>query len=255
MSIIENYIIPIVVIFLIVYFISRIAQSFIPRLVVFSYGIFYFITDVPISTHILKTPTFYIFLAIILPHITYMLRVLKKLLLDLKYSTINSYYFMLTIYFKTLNLIKAFKAFFNRLIHIFQRKESFFGDDKYSYRYQRQKNKYEEEKAKYYEKSNQNDSYYQEQDFYNRYSSFFDEEESTQTRQDDDKAEYRQFYSQDPFDVLGVSRSDDCKTIKKIYRNLAFKYHPDKNANDKRNTEIFQLINNANEQVKKIKGC
>jgi DnaJ-class molecular chaperone len=65
------------------------------------------------------------------------------------------------------------------------------------------------------------------------------------------KPEFKQFYSLDPFTVLGVSRSDSMKTITKHYRKLMFKYHPDRNANEY--TQIAQFINSAYDDVKKIK--
>ena len=49
----------------------------------------------------------------------------------------------------------------------------------------------------------------------------------------------------DLYQVLGVSKNADADEIKKAYRNLAFKYHPDRNAGDKAAEEKFKQINSA----------
>lgn len=52
---------------------------------------------------------------------------------------------------------------------------------------------------------------------------------------------------EDLYAQLGVSRSADADTIKKSYRKLAMKYHPDKNPGDKKSEERFKKINFAND--------
>lgn len=52
---------------------------------------------------------------------------------------------------------------------------------------------------------------------------------------------------QDYYKTLGVERSADDKTIKKAYRDLARKYHPDKNPGDKAAETKFKEINEAYE--------
>jgi molecular chaperone DnaJ len=56
----------------------------------------------------------------------------------------------------------------------------------------------------------------------------------------------------DYYDVLGVSKDASSEEIKKAYRKLAFKYHPDKNPGDKaaeenfkEATEAYEVLNNA----------
>ena len=51
----------------------------------------------------------------------------------------------------------------------------------------------------------------------------------------------------DYYKILGVDKNADAQTIKKAYRKLARKFHPDLNPNDKDAKQKFQQINEANE--------
>ncbi len=54
--------------------------------------------------------------------------------------------------------------------------------------------------------------------------------------------EYKDYYK-----ILGVDKNATADEIKKAYRKLAKKYHPDKNPGDKKAEERFKEINEANE--------
>jgi curved DNA-binding protein CbpA len=54
--------------------------------------------------------------------------------------------------------------------------------------------------------------------------------------------EYKDYYK-----ILGVPRDAEEKDIKKAYRKLAVKYHPDKNPGDHQAEERFKEINEAYE--------
>ena len=52
------------------------------------------------------------------------------------------------------------------------------------------------------------------------------------------------------YDTLGIKKNASDKEIKKAYRKLALKYHPDKNKSDKTATEKFKKISEAYEILK-----
>jgi curved DNA-binding protein len=56
--------------------------------------------------------------------------------------------------------------------------------------------------------------------------------------------DYKDYYK-----VLGVSKTATQDEIKKAFRKLAIKYHPDKNPGDKKAEEKFKEINEANEVI------
>ncbi|MDE5540124.1 MAG: DnaJ domain-containing protein, partial [Bacilli bacterium] len=54
---------------------------------------------------------------------------------------------------------------------------------------------------------------------------------------------------EDYFDILGVDENTSAEDIKKAYRKLAKKYHPDNNPDDKNSEEKFKKINQAYETL------
>lgn len=53
----------------------------------------------------------------------------------------------------------------------------------------------------------------------------------------------------DPYEVLGVSQDDDDDTVKKAYRKLSVKCHPDRFPNDSTMAAKFRELNEAYEAI------
>src|SRR6478672_8038410 len=53
----------------------------------------------------------------------------------------------------------------------------------------------------------------------------------------------------DYYEILGITREVEIEEIKKVYRKLAVKYHPDKNPGDKTAEEKFKELSEAYEAL------
>lgn len=53
----------------------------------------------------------------------------------------------------------------------------------------------------------------------------------------------------DPFAILGIDSGSDAKAIKKAYRSLSLKYHPDKNPGDRAAEAKFMMVSKAYEAL------
>jgi len=51
--------------------------------------------------------------------------------------------------------------------------------------------------------------------------------------------------TKDYYQILGVDRKADAKTIKNAYRDLAFKYHPDRNEKNSDSADMMKMVNEA----------
>ena len=62
--------------------------------------------------------------------------------------------------------------------------------------------------------------------------------------------EYKDYYK-----ILGVDKKATQDEIKKVYRKLALKHHPDKNPGDKKAEEKFKEISEAYDVLGDAEGC
>lgn len=149
-------------------------------------------------------------IGLLIPQVNFILYFIKDTIQTIKMMSVNAYYFFITIYYKILRLINWIKLIPLNIKIFFET---------FAFKKQNNEKEYFEEKKE--EKSNYTSS------------------------------EYKRFYSDDPYIVLGVNHNDDfIPTIKKAYRKLVNKYHPDVNQDKiKFATEITQLINGAYSKI------
>jgi len=251
-------IVALFLVIIIAWFISQNAKNIIPKLIFSGYGI-YLILSYPIMS------VYTVFgIGLILPHITTIIKYFIYQFLIIKQLSINSYMFFLTIYYKSLNFIKWIGSLIKLILIFFTTFD--FNKAKNSYEKENPKDNYEEQYKQYYKqeefytKNNSNSykknnkkeekSYYkqEEQNTNENTSNNYDETkyQTKQTATSPYGEEYNQFFSYDNYIILGVSKTDDKRTIKKAFYKLAGKYHPDKNPEEiLKFTDIFQRINNA----------
>jgi hypothetical protein len=210
------------VITLVGWYFSQNAKNTIPRLLFVIVGI-YLLTD---DLYVYR----YLGLGFILAQVFFIIRYIKYQYMIFRIIGFSGYYLGLSIYYKFLNFLNWFKSLFKAISIFFTSFD--FSSAKSSYT----KDNPKEEK----------------QDFdYEKY-----EEAKEQYEQKDEAqftGKYAQFNSKDPYIILGVSRSDSLATINKAKKKLMREHHPDLNADRvEEATIIFQIINNAYDEIEKI---
>ena len=224
--------------FYVPFYFSKKAQTLFFHLLYSGFGIYMIFTSN--DTRIIYDIKVIVGLGLLIPQISFLRWFIPYSIQTIKMMTSNTYYFFITIYYKTIRFIKWLKSIPD-LIKIFFTNFSFK-------KFSESKNDYEEYQYNYQNKQKK-EKFYKEEET----KSFNEEKQESYQESKKDYGEYERFYSDSAYIVLGVSSDDDFNpTIKKAYRKLVRIYHPDVNPdNIKQATEITQLLNNAYEKLEK----
>jgi len=234
----SNQLIPIAISIALGWYISHFAKATIPRLLFISFGLYFAILGKSEFDHLIG-------LGFILPHIKFFFLWIVETIDDFKRGTLDIYYSILTIYYKTRNIfIKAYR-FFNG-------KKSSQKSTGNSY-YEKQDYREYENFGQSSKNQNRKDQKKQEKYTYEEPSQEYSEPKQKEKIENNIASEYKQFFSSSYYEILGVTPDDDFDTIKKKFRKLQRKYHPDFNINKtKFYTKISQNLNNAYKYFEKI---
>ncbi len=232
---------------LIGWFISKFAKKTFFRLIWVVFGLYAIIQNAQTSDSILFDEDTLFGIGFILPHIKFVFEWLADMYDSFKRTTANIYYFIITVYFKIKKVVLWFYQTYKKI-------QGFLSKQKYD------KTNKEKKQNNYYHEQQYSNSYEQDEKTNNRDNSYSKNNEeqnssySNNTYEDNSNhnpygTKFEQFFSSDYYIILGVSRSDDKATIKKAYRKLVMKYHPDINSSDemKKYTTICQMLNKAYE--------
>jgi DnaJ-domain-containing protein 1 len=207
-------------------------------------------------------------IGLIIPHVQYFILYTIEFVRSMITLSYNTFFFFLTLYYKIRKVfigiyelyLKA-KAFFTKEDYK-ENNQDFYGNkekakESHSY-YEKQEYQHQ------YQDDNSEDDYFrkkqQEQQSKQKQKSYSDNSDKKEEKKQESKSsssssgssspygeEFAQFFSNSPYVVLGVANNADKKTIKKAYRELAMKYHPDKNPQSEfeKYNHICQMLNEA----------
>jgi len=206
------------------WFISQNAKGHIPRLLFSITGLYFLFAG---EFYSIDTA---IGVGLIVPHLYFLYLYIRLQIFILTRIGVNSYYLLLSFYFKIYNFFVWIKSLFNAIKIFFTTRN--FSQAKHSY----EEDNPREEEFDY--------TKYEEQQYQYEHASTDEIEENI-------KEEYRHIYSKDPYIVLGVSPSDSQQTIKKAFKKLMREHHPDINRDRiEEATILTQKINSAYETLK-----
>jgi len=242
-------------------YISNLAQSTPARLFWVILAIYFLslnkIQLEPVNTQI--NPEFFIGIGFILPHIKYFILYFIDFVKNMVTLSYNTFFFFLTLYYKI-------RKFFLWFINIYK-KLNIFSQLKDHEKRQKQKEQQRKKQDNYYEKQEYSHKY--KSDYSDRSHDYKQYEQKKEQKQQKEEKQYSykqsssssnyspygeefaQFFSDSAYIILGVSLDADKSEIKKAYRNLARKYHPDVNPQEEfdKYNHICQILNEAYSKI------
>ncbi len=243
----KNFIV-VALLFYVPFHFSKKSESLFFHLLFSGFGIYMLLTMEDIR--IIYDAKMLVGLGLLLPQLQFLYYFTQDTIQTIKMMTANTYYFFVTIYYKILRFFNWLKSTYIMLKTFFTTFS--FKKEDYQEQSSQENYSYEQKHQKFYEEPKQEQ---QKNEYKHQEKSYTQQEEhqnKSQNKTHYETDEFAQFYSESAYVVLGVNADDDFKTIKKAYRNLVKKYHPDLNPNElEKYTEITQLINNAYEKIEK----
>jgi hypothetical protein len=229
--------ISIVFVFAVAFYFSKKAQSLFFHLL-YSYIGFYLIFHSGFINP-LYNQKLIVGIALLTPQLKFLVQFTQDTIQNIKMMSANIYYFFVTLYYKVIRFIHWVQNIPQEINNFFSSFGNFKQRNKQD-KYQEQDN-YKQRYQKFYEEKETNEEYQEQTNKKQTHSQYYSDE-------------FSQFYNSSAYIVLGVSSDDDFQTIKKAYKKLVRKYHPDLNPdNIKLYTEITQHINEAYEKIEKLK--
>jgi signal transduction histidine kinase len=127
--------------------------------------------------------------------------------------------------------------------------------EEYQQKEQAKQNQRQQEERYKQEQENQRREEQRQREYQEQKRKAQEKERAEKEKQKNDiPKEFRQFFSDDPYIILGVSKNDDKKVIKTQWKKLSRKYHPDLNCDteeeEKFYNEVMKRINGAYDKIK-----
>ena len=236
------------------WFISKFAKRTFFKLIWIGFAFYLIIGNTQVSSSILFDEDTLFGIGFILPHAKFIFEFLANIYNSIKNAIVNIYYFIITIYFKIIKLILFFYDLYKKIKSFFNEKEANSTNNNQSNYYEKQEysSSFKQEqkssrKNRNHSKKSHNDSKKNNE----QSSSSSNNKHKDHLNNNPYESEFKQFFSHNSYVVLGVTKSDTKASIKKAYRKLVMKYHPDINSSHEveKYTNICQLINKAYEDI------